>query len=168
MRSIVLALKKNEVNQFFLGIGEYTYKGRLDEDVPNDFPSLWLGQIVPTLDKGGEIAEQLPFEIQKSLFDLLEYEPDIARGIYTATCNYFWYFNFRSKNQVKFDLATKEFEARLTNCLVKYESMLRTDIRWTRNNEGGNGILRLVLVYLSAICQKYNGFCLDLSRFYIQ
>jgi hypothetical protein len=162
MRSFVNAISKGEIDQFLLGVGEYVYEGRLDENEPYDFSSLWTFQIVPAYLDDVDKKRQIPILLENSLLDLLNYVPDINRGIYISVSIYLWYFYYKSKGFIPFDIETKEYQIRLRQVLLSSHESLRKDDRWTRPGYS-DGIWRSIESRLMTICKKYNVFCIDMT-----
>lgn len=162
MRSFTNAINKREIDQFLLGTGKYAYEGRLDENEPYDFSCLWTFEIIPAYLDDTNKKKEIPILLENSLLNLLDYKPDINRGIYISVSIYFWYFYYKSKNFIPFDLETREFRIKLQQVLPTTHESLRKDNRWTRPGYI-DGIWRSIESRLTTICKENNDFCIDMT-----
>lgn len=154
-KAIRKAILNNQLDLFLIGRGGYRISGSTDLPLPNDFNLCWRSEIIPYSHlAGSEFARQLG----SSLFELLNFEPDINLGLYALSAHLNWYYFFRSQELVRFELDLEGLAEKFKERLYDRKELLIQDNRWA--GVGWNsefGLWEPVVNTAKFIKKAYNG-----------
>ncbi len=155
MKKIQTAIDRNELPLFLKGVNDYKVIGRSDMNEPNDYLACWEQEIIPYSKTNSEILAKT---IPSALAILLNDKSDIDCNIYTVVNHIFWYYYFKNKQTISFEISLNEISRQLKETLLSNKQNLRTDKRWGGaewNSESGlwEPIIRVAV----AIKDQYQG-----------
>lgn len=129
MKLITQAIEKGEIHLFLMGIGKYKMEGWSDLPEPTDYSKCWRTEIIPYYNKNNEYFKRGKFDA--ILIDLLNYEEDANRGIYTALQTMTWALYFSEQKLIKFDIEYPQISSAIKKALDKNTESLKEDKRWS-------------------------------------
>lgn len=126
MKIIKEAIEKNELSSFLCGNLNYKLQGREDNSEPTDFLYCWESEIIPYSKENLSLGSDL----DNAMMELLENNESFIIGIYTVVNTIFWYYYFKKKGSISFELELIKLRDKLISVLSENKGKLQSTKLW--------------------------------------